>query len=248
MKNKISQPPEAPENSSLPADNKSPNRIQSAKNWIRRKKLGLAVGASVLSIGVGAAVNPVGKELHEVETKAEWVVPTEIGFDTSIGVGIVAMLGAAGTISVDRGKTKKFITEFPQKASQNILFKSGLAVASAGSVGWGDGVIGLGGAMMVGGIGQMTISPYRAKEYISELPQKANDSLLFKSGFALATVGGVGWGGVAIGSVLAYLPSESWGALAFPAVDLAATIGSRAAIWSGIKQSATEQAQYSIQE
>jgi hypothetical protein len=163
----------------IKASESKSSRIQATREWVRKRKLSLAVGASALSLAAGAATNPIGDVLHTVETKAAWVVPTEIGLDVGIGVGAAMMLTSAGI---------------------------------------------------------MVRNPMKAKQRLKELPEKANNSLLFKTGFALSTGAAVGWGGVAIGSIIAYLPQESWGTLAFPAVDLASTVALRKIIWSGIHE------------
>lgn len=104
-----------------------------------------------------------------------------------------------------------------------------------------DIALGAGAAMMVTSTtGTIVKNPLKAKTYLKDLPQKANESLLFKSGFAVATGSAVSFGGVAIGSILAYLPPEAWGSLSFPVVDLAATVVTQKAIWDGIQRNAQQ--------
>jgi hypothetical protein len=160
-------------------DKVEPNKFSAFKQWVQKRKLSLAVGASIVSLGVGVAVNPTEEVIHKVEEQAAWVVPTEVGLDASIGVGAAMMLAATGT------------------AIKN---------------------------------------PFKAKGYLKDLPERANNSLLFKSGFALSTAAALGWGSIAAGSIVAYLPPESWGALTFPVADLAATVALRRTIWQGIQQ------------
>lgn len=160
--------------------------MDSIRDWAHRRKLSLAVGASVLSLGVGVATNPTEKTLHEVEQQAAWVVPTEVGLDIGVGVGATMMLAATGT---------------------------------------------------------MVKNPLKAKKRLQELPQRANNSRLFKGGFALSAAAGIGWGAVATGSILSYLPPEAWGSLAFPVADLASTIVTRRMIWQGIRQSSEQPAE-----
>lgn len=154
----------------------------SIKEWFKRKKFEVAIGATILSLGFGIAEHPSGKVLKAVEQKAEWVVPTEFALDVSIGAGFMMMFSATGV---------------------------------------------------------MIKNPMEAKKRFKELPARANNSTLFKSGLALSTVSALAWGGVAIGTIVTTIPEEAWGALAFPVVDLASTIGSRTLLWNAVRTSNT---------
>lgn len=102
-----------------------------------------------------------------------------------------------------------------------------------------DAAIGAGATMMVASAyGKVSKNPFKAKTYLKDLPQHANNSRLFKTGFVVTTVAGVGWGGVTTGAILATLPPESWGAMAFPAIDMIGTVVLRREIWQGIKRAA----------
>lgn len=107
-----------------------------------------------------------------------------------------------------------------------------------------DIAIGVGTAMMVTSTtGTVLKNPFKAKTYLKDLPEKANDSLLFKSGFGVATGSAVAFGGVAIGAICAYLPPEAWSSsLIFPVVDLGATVVSQKAIWDGIRRNSRQNA------
>jgi hypothetical protein len=99
-----------------------------------------------------------------------------------------------------------------------------------------DLLIGLGAALMLAAAtGSFVQNPLKAKTYLRQLPACASTSWTFKAGFALATAASLAWGFVAVAAVLAYLPLPAWGALAFPAVDLALTVALRHAIWTGIR-------------
>jgi hypothetical protein len=100
-----------------------------------------------------------------------------------------------------------------------------------------DLAIGLGAGLMIGAAtGSYVKSPIRAKAILRELPARANDNWIFKTGLLIATIAGVAWGGVAIVAVVVYLPRPAWGALIFPVLDLAVTVSLRRAIWIGMRQ------------
>jgi hypothetical protein len=111
-------------------------------SWLKRRKLSLAIGASILSMGVGIAINPDKKVLREVETKAEWVIPTELALDMSIGVGVTMMLSSAGIAIRNPLKAKKYLKELPERANNSRLFRSGFALSTASAVAWGGVAIG----------------------------------------------------------------------------------------------------------
>lgn len=91
-------------------------------------------------------------------------------------------------------------------------------------------------AMMAGAVGSKVGNPIKLRERLPEISEKANDSLLFKSGFWINTVGAVGSAAIISAGVIAKLPPESYGVLGFAAADLAVTVAVRKAMLSGIKR------------
>lgn len=105
-----------------------------------------------------------------------------------------------------------------------------------------DVALGAGASMMVASAyGKVLKNPFKAKTYLKDLPQHANNSRLFKAGFVVTTAAGVSWGGVTTGAVLTTLPPESWGAMAFPAIDMVGTLVLRREIWKGIQRAAVNE-------
>ena len=92
-----------------------------------------------------------------------------------------------------------------------------------------------GGAMMLAAIGSKIKNPLQVKKLVPEIAEKANDSLLFRSGFWINSTAAVGQFGVLTAGVTTELPARSWGLAAFGLVDLAVTIAVRRAIRKGIK-------------
>lgn len=117
-------------------------RFSRVRDWVRDRKLSLAVGASVVSMGVGMALNPAGETIDKIEDEAKWVVPTAVGLDVGIGVGVGMMLASAGTIIRNPIKAKKHIKDLPQMANNSKLFKAGFGVSTASAVAWGGVVSG----------------------------------------------------------------------------------------------------------
>lgn len=94
-----------------------------------------------------------------------------------------------------------------------------------------------GAAMMVGAVGsKIPINPLKLKSKIPEISEKANDSKLFKAGFAVNVVGALGDFAVLSGAVVQNLPPHSWGILGFTLVDLGVTLTVRKAMINGIKK------------
>lgn len=92
-----------------------------------------------------------------------------------------------------------------------------------------------GAAIMASAVGSKVGNPLKLKERLPEICEKANDSLLFKSGFWINTVGAVGTAAFFSAGVLAKMPPESYGVLSFAGADLALTVAVRKAMLSGIR-------------
>lgn len=102
-------------------------------------------------------------------------------------------------------------------------------------------------ALFAGGIAMMAMSvggslrnPFKMRGQLQEICQKANDSMLFKTGFWTNTVGAVGSAAVIGGGIIAKLPPESYGLLSFSALDIGVTVTVRKALMNGIKNKSAE--------
>jgi hypothetical protein len=98
-----------------------------------------------------------------------------------------------------------------------------------------------GGAMMLAGIGSKIGNPLKIRSRMPEIAAKANNSKLFKTGFAVNATAAVGQAGILSAGIIGELPPESWGFLGVPAADLSSTLLIRKAIWDGMKDNAGEQ-------
>lgn len=96
-----------------------------------------------------------------------------------------------------------------------------------------------GAAMMLGAVGsKLPANPVKLKSKIPEISEKANNSKLFKAGFAVNVAGALGDFFVLSGAVVQNLPVHSWGVLGFTLADLGVTLGVRKAMLGGIKNNA----------
>lgn len=116
-----------------------------------------------------------------------------------------------------------------------------------GAIGWtiaggavSEGMF-CGGIAMMGasmGAGRAGLGKNPLKWRLPEVCERANDSLLFKTGFWVNTTGAVGTAAIGAAAAIAYLPPGSLGILAVPAFDLAVTYKLRRALLDGIKDNA----------
>lgn len=93
----------------------------------------------------------------------------------------------------------------------------------------------VGAGMMAAAVGSKVGSPLKIKERIPEIAERANDSLLFKSGFWVNTTGAVGTAAIVSAGVVAKLPPESWGVLPIAFADMGLTTTVRLAMHRGIR-------------
>ncbi len=92
-----------------------------------------------------------------------------------------------------------------------------------------------GGAMMLSATGQKIGNPLKLKGKLPEIARHANESTLFKSGFAVNALGAVGDFVVLSGAVVSELPPHSWGILGLTLMDLGVTIAVRKTMIDTIK-------------
>lgn len=96
-----------------------------------------------------------------------------------------------------------------------------------------------GAAMMLSSVGsRIPLDPRKLKAKMPEIAEKANDSKLFKAGFAVNVAGALGDFVILSGGVVKTLPPHSWGVLGFTLLDLGVTLGVRKAMLSGISKHA----------
>jgi hypothetical protein len=101
---------------------------------------------------------------------------------------------------------------------------------TAGEVAW----IG-GGAMMLAAVGSKMKNPFKIKKMVPEIAERANNSILFRSGYWINTIAAVSEFGILTVGVTTEFPVRSWGLASFGFIDLAATYFVRRAIRKGIK-------------
>ncbi len=110
-------------------------------------------------------------------------------------------------------------------------------------------VLWLGGAaMMLGAVGSKVGNPLKIKQRIPEISEKANDSKLFKAGFAVNIAGALGDFVVLSAGVMTKLPPHSWGTLSFTLIDLGVTLGVRKTMIDGIHANAEKQHESEVNE
>jgi len=93
-----------------------------------------------------------------------------------------------------------------------------------------------GGAIMLAAVGSKIKNPFKIKKMVPEIAERANDSLLFKSGFWVNTIAAVAEFGIMTAGVTSEFPVRSWGLASFGLADLAVTIAVRRAIRKGIRK------------
>ena len=98
----------------------------------------------------------------------------------------------------------------------------------------------VGGAMMLGAIGEKIGNPLKIKEKIPEIATKADTSRMFKAGFWINATGAVGDFAVISTGVVASMPVESYPTLSLTLLDLGATIDVRKMILDGIESNAQQ--------
>ena len=118
----------------------------------------------------------------------------------------------------------------------------------AGGLAASEGMFVGGLAMMGAAVGTSVRNPLKLRNQLSEICQKANDSLLFKSGFWVNTAGAVGSAAIIAGGILIKMPPESYGLISFSAADLAVTVAVRKAMLNGIKNRAVDKTAETVQD
>lgn len=103
---------------------------------------------------------------------------------------------------------------------------TGLLIGEAGWIG--------GAAMMLATGGKKMLNPLKIKSAFKDIAENAQDSKLFKAGFALNLGSAAAQFAIPTIAVTANMPPHTWGVLAVGAIDLWATIVLRRAIWKGV--------------
>jgi hypothetical protein len=169
-----------------------------------------------------ALVDQEPLNLAETERKnraLEWIRKQQL----KLALGVVAV-STVLTVGTDFEHTKDQVIEAAPWIGASL---------AASEVAW----IG-GGAMMLAGIGSKIGNPFKIRGRMDEIAEKANESKLFKTGFAINAAAAVGQAGILTEGIITNMPAESWGYLAFPALDLGATLVIRNKIWKGMKRRA----------
>lgn len=105
----------------------------------------------------------------------------------------------------------------------------------------------VGAGMMGAAVGRKVGNPLTVKERIPEIAERANDSLLFKSGFWVNTAGAVGTAAIVSAGVIAKLPPESYGVLPIAFADMGLTATVRVAMLKGIRENVRQQQEDGIE-
>lgn len=103
---------------------------------------------------------------------------------------------------------------------------TGLLIGEAGWIG--------GAAMMLATGGKKMLNPLKIKSAFKDTVDSAEDSKLFKTGFALNLGSAIAQFAIPTVAVTANMPPQTWGVLAVGAIDLWATVVLRRAIWKGV--------------
>ena len=119
------------------------------------------------------------------------------------------------------------------------------------------GVVASEGAFIAGGAGMLAAAGVRGynviriRNSVSELndsitagqapDQYLKDNKLFRAGFAVNAAGAVGTVGVLAAGVIETMPPQSWGVISAGALDVLATVSTRAAIWGSLRSANSEE-------
>jgi hypothetical protein len=104
-----------------------------------------------------------------------------------------------------------------------------------------------GAAAMVISVGGQVGNPLKIKERLPEIAAKANDSLMFKVGLWVNTVGAVGTAGSVAAGVI-QLPPEAYPTLAVAVADIGLTVVVRKAMIEGVKNNAIQSQEQDVQQ
>lgn len=111
-------------------------RLERAKNWARRHKMALLLGAAGASAAISFSQHP-GETVHEIETKVPWAVGGMIAADGVNLVGIGMMATSAGS-KVDWKhfwRVRSQMGAIADHASDSKLFNAGFWTSTTGGVG-----------------------------------------------------------------------------------------------------------------
>lgn len=103
----------------------------------------------------------------------------------------------------------------------------GIALSEAGFI--------CGAAMMASAVGASLGNPLKLKARISQIASAANNSLLFRVGFWINTIGALGTAIVTSVAIVSEMPLEFYGALPIAFIDIAVTIVVRKAMLLAIQ-------------
>lgn len=144
----------------------------------------------------------------------------------SLAVGAMGLSAAATITNNPLSELKDDVITSAPWVGAGVLASEALFVAGAG--------------MMAASVKDKIGNPFKIKERIPQIAQKAAKSKLFWTGFWVNTVGATG-DFVAISSgVIAKMPPESYPMLALPLLDLGVTVAVRKAIINSTRENSVD--------
>ncbi|HET7302746.1 MAG TPA: hypothetical protein VFI74_05450 [Candidatus Saccharimonadales bacterium] len=149
-----------------------------------------------------------------------WIVRHKLGLGAAAATGITAWSVAA----------QPFAETIQQLESAGVWAGVGVVAGETGFIG--------GAACMLAAAGQRIGNPLRLRERLQDLPGRLANDPRFKAGFFVNAVGSVLTSGTIAAGVAIEMPS-AWPMAALAAADVAATVGTRRAVWGGLRDKAT---------
>jgi len=111
-------------------------RLERAKNWARRHKMALLLGAAGASAAISYSMHP-DKTIHEVESKVPWAGGGMVVAD-GVNLAGIGMMLASGGRNVDWRhfwRVRERLGEVAESAHENKLFETGFWTSTTGGVG-----------------------------------------------------------------------------------------------------------------
>jgi len=110
--------------------------LERAKNWARRHKMILLLGAAGASAAISYSMHP-DKTIHEVESKVPWAGGGMVVAD-GVNLAGIGMMLASGGRNVDWRhfwRVRERLGEVAESAHENKLFETGFWTSTTGGVG-----------------------------------------------------------------------------------------------------------------
>jgi hypothetical protein len=190
------------------------------------------------AIHIGQNLDPLSGQAYEVDESAQLfeqdtIDKTGAGYLGRVGnwikshklkllVGVAATSAAVTLINDPFAETKENVMEAAPWVAAGVVASEALFIAGAG--------------MMLASVGEEIGNPLTMKKRTKDIARKANNSVLFKTGFVTNTVGAVGDFVVLSTGVMKELPPSAWGVLTLTLADLSLTVAVRKGILNSIRE------------